>query len=214
MDWSYVAGYFDGEGTAWCKVREGRGHRPRVSLTWANTHLGSLEAIRDFMGIGTIRARSKPKGHYKQMYVLVVSAREPMRVAVEGMLPHSIIKRQALLDLQTVLDGMRSAHPRHGLMAIQDPEVIAGWYAEGLTHGEIAERVGVSREATRRYMRVHGIQSRKGGNTVASLRIKNPEGWAERNRKISESKKRQWQDPEYRARMSAAMKGKPQKKRA
>jgi len=88
MDWSYVGGFIDAEGNVY---RWRRQHR----ITIVNTCFSVIEAIRDFVGFGTILKRVfHGGGHFgkKPVYVLVLSRRE----IAEKLSGHIIVKKGAV----------------------------------------------------------------------------------------------------------------------
>lgn len=200
MDWGYVTGYFDGEGTAGVYGREKRkGLRPE--LIWANTNLESLQAIQNFIGAGHIRDRCKQKLHYKQMYALVVSRKEDIARIIPLMLPHAIIKREALLNVQSQVDYRIARYVQGGLKALGVEEVRRLYHDEGLSTIQIGAKVGVTYSAVKNFMKNNGIprRTRKERGLVHA--------WsAESRRRASESRKKLWTDPAYRSRAELSMK--------
>ncbi len=63
MNWDYVAGFFDGEGSV--SIRSNRSSQLRL----VNTDKAVMEAIRDFVGFGTIYC-AKARGNCKSYYQL------------------------------------------------------------------------------------------------------------------------------------------------
>jgi hypothetical protein len=104
MDWEYVAGFLDGEGTVGMWASQGRPsaiHR----LSWYNTHRPTLERLQRFMGYGFLRERkwkSERQGA-KVMYELSIGTRAHLRPVLQQVIPYLIEKRQAaealLLDI-------------------------------------------------------------------------------------------------------------------
>ena len=111
MDWSYVAGYFDGEGTVRLNEVPSRPGYLLTGLSWANTHLESLEAIRDFISCGTIRPKAR-REHYRPGYELVVNRADDVLRVGEQMLPHLIIKRARLKEMLEFVHGHRKPQPK------------------------------------------------------------------------------------------------------
>jgi hypothetical protein len=195
MDWSYVAGYFDGEGTAWCSPH-GAGS-PKCSLSWSNTHLASLEALRNFIGSGTIRKHGRPKGHHKQCYELVIAKHSELVPVVEHLLDGCIIKHDALLALWARLSVMRPSTPAWGSLSRAGTEEVTRIYGLGWTQKRIGDHFGVTQAAVKNFLKRRGIprRSRKEAQFAAS---RNSPAWSARNQKISEARKREWADPQFR----------------
>lgn len=207
MDWGYVAGYFDGEGTAF--VGRIEGSRPnRCSLSWANTHRESLEAIQVFIGCGSVRAHggnSKPS-HYKPSYSLLVSRRLDMMRVANAMLPHVIIKRDKLIELLARIEKRKDQSITWGnLVRAGTEEIRRLYWDEGLNLYEIGERFGVSWSGVKLYMRRHDIPQRTRSEAIRRAK-RDSAAWAARSAKIRATRLANWQDPEYRTRMIATTK--------
>jgi DNA-binding CsgD family transcriptional regulator len=185
MEWSYVAGYFDGEGHV--SVDHARRRQRMNALIWSNCHEASLVAMRDFMGVGTVRQDKDVAGIRKRpIYRLTISNRSDLLSAIGGMLPHLIVKYDQVVTLRDhvtiYVDAIRSQN--HGRVSSVDTEVLREWYQnDQLSCSEIAQRLGVTVSAVAMSLRVRGIPRR--GRGWGKGISKSPET----RRKISESKK-------------------------
>lgn len=216
MDWGYVAGFFDGEGTA--GIYEEKTKRPgwyRAELSWGNTNLESLERIRDFIQRGKVseNRRHKVKPHYKTMYYLKICDREGILHVAPMLLRYSIVKREALIRIIHFFQNRENQHKNYGKVAMLGMEEVRRLYwDEKKSHGAIAQMLGVAESAVKRFMMRYNIPIRS--RTEANLlRDKTTEAWKERNRKISESRKRDWKSSEYREMMQEKMKEGHERKR-
>jgi hypothetical protein len=164
MDWSYVAGYFDGEGHVHFKAAPSRPNYKLVSLSWANTHLGSLEAIRDFMGCGIVQNGAKKAGYRPGYFLMVARVEDILRVG-ECLVPHLIVKREALIEMLAWAREHRQPQTANwGLLAkLGVEEVTRLYHEEGLTQKQIAMRVGVGSGAVANFFLTHGINGRRRG---------------------------------------------------
>lgn len=163
MDWGYVAGYFDGEGSVRFKAAPSRPDYILVGLEWANTHLGSLEAMRDFMGCG--RIQESAQGRNKPVYHLQIQRVEDVLRVGEQMLPHLIIKGDKLAEMMAWARENRKALPETwGVLAAAGVEEITRLYhEEGLTQKEIAAKFGVGAGAVATFFLRNGIRGRRRG---------------------------------------------------
>ena len=97
MDWAYIAGFFDGEGSI-CLARGGAYRykgEPRVptyrcGLRMTNTHEGVLHEIAAFAGVGAVYRSHRPPRLPIFNYVVNGSKCAPV---LRGMLPHLVVKR-------------------------------------------------------------------------------------------------------------------------
>jgi len=100
MSWTYVAGFFDGEGTI---TKYGR----RTRLAISQTSYPVLQGIRVFTGLGRIVKVRKRHKHWKDAWVFSVTAQEEVYRFLSRTLPYLIVKRKkataALRSLQHLL---------------------------------------------------------------------------------------------------------------
>jgi len=113
MDWSYIAGFFDGEGSV-IKNYNQTG-RPYPYLSWSNTNKEVLDRVCEFLIDNNIRAKvnhwanGDVNNHgWKDKYWLTVYDKESVLTCIYAMHPHLIIK---VLDVEwawEVLEGVVS----------------------------------------------------------------------------------------------------------
>ncbi len=202
MDWGYVTGYFDGEGNV-CIIRPPGRNYNKASISFANTNLESLKAIRDFIGCGRIRPKGKPKNRkHKQGYSLYVEVKEDVIRVATAMLDHSIVKRCALLKAIAAASVRIAPTGKRGALAAIGPDEVRRLYESGMSINALADQVGVTYSAVRRYMKRNGIARRKFDDPITQRRV-----WTdESKKKAAESRRRLWLDPEYRSKAAASMK--------
>ena len=165
MDWSYVSGYFDGEGTARCKAAPSRPDYVLTMLSWANTHEESLRKIHEFIGCGYIQRRKKKSEEYTRGYELKVNrALDVIRVG-EAMLPHLIIKHDKVKEIIEFVKQNRKPLPKNwGVLSSVGPDEIRRLYWEGgLNQDQIGRMCGCGGKAVNRYMKKHKIVGRPPG---------------------------------------------------
>lgn len=166
MDWSYIAGYFDGEGHVENGTYRGK---PARRLSWTNTHRASIEAIRAFMGVGQVRMRRLVNDRWRPAYTLTLVRREHLLRVLDLMIPHLIVKRaqaEALRAATAAGDAAKSAGL--GRVAAMSTDQLREWYEE--RHESvalIAWRLGVGQPAVSRMLRRRGISCRQSAATRA-----------------------------------------------
>lgn len=171
MDWSYVAGYFDGEGCI-------RSHKTGVELNFANTHVDSLRAIQSFLGCGHINKHFTRTNF--NCYILTMSHHEDVLRVAEGMLQFSIIKKQRLERMIFYIKGRRwSRRSRTKLFAgqIKKEDLERLYLEEKNSMKKIAEIYGLDGyHAILYWMKKFGIPRRtiSEGTRLAILKRKEP----------------------------------------
>lgn len=198
MDWSYIAGYFDGEGHVSFHLN-GRGSRT-YGLAWYNSHFVSLEMMRDFMQAGHIHSSKKGgyAGSSKAVYALQVSRRADILRVLEELIPRLIVKREAAEQMRDhLLVNVRDESPNFGAVAAVSTEQLIQWYHdEGRSYAEIARLLGgVHTSAIAQAFRVRGIKARPAGGA----HMKGVPKSEETRRNMKESRRKLWEDPEFRA---------------
>jgi hypothetical protein len=162
VNWDYIAGYFDGEGSVCLHPRSYR-------IEWANTHLESLEAMRSFMGnVGWIRGQSR--GGHRKVYHFLIANLTQLRAVLPELAQRCIIKREALELLGEHIKG-RKAVENYGIGQRVDPTDLRRWYIdERLSSIKIAEQLSCSVEAVCTMLRKAQIpiRSRSEAHTIAN----------------------------------------------
>jgi hypothetical protein len=109
IDWGYVAGFFDGEGSL---HRDNK--KSTVQIRMDNTCKESIVRIQQFINCGTISNRGRDKPHHKDRYRLTVANHTEVLRIRENMLPYLIVKRRRLrkpsLDQRKKMVAASSPH--------------------------------------------------------------------------------------------------------
>ncbi|MFA6526072.1 MAG: LAGLIDADG family homing endonuclease [Candidatus Buchananbacteria bacterium] len=86
INWHYIAGFFDGEGSI---TYNGKGYRVTIS----QTNKEVLDQIRDFSGIGGVIAVTKRKKHWKQSWVYYVAKQKDVDIFLKKIRNKVLVKR-------------------------------------------------------------------------------------------------------------------------
>jgi len=187
MNWAYIAGYFDGEGTV-NHYQSTQGHWTR-GLHWYNNHVESLNLMQMFMGVG--RVSTRPRGFNslgkETQYALAVTDKLGMVHVLDHILPHLIIKRERAQALRDHLDAVR-ATPQFGVVErLPEGELERLYVTERLSVGSIAKQLGVTYSAVSAALARRGIEKRsrasragvpKSEETKARMRVAAAKRWA------------------------------------
>lgn len=87
MNWSYIAGLFDGEGSAYSNKR-------RSYFAIVNCNKEVLEKIQGFVGRGSIYVSKRNLDKWKISYKYVLSSNENVSFILKKIIPYLIIKKQ------------------------------------------------------------------------------------------------------------------------
>lgn len=108
MDWSYVAGFFDGEGHVGYIHK--KSDKPNPCLAWTNNNRMVLERIAEFLnshGIRTAIYISKLGiGNHKTSYRLFVRDKVSAEDCIYGIIPYLLIKGPVVEEALEILDGI------------------------------------------------------------------------------------------------------------
>lgn len=95
MNWKYVAGFFDGEGSI---LHSPKGFRIAIP----QTNLEVLRKIQEFTGVGNVIAVTKRQIHWKDSWVYYIAKQRDIHFFLKHILPYVIVKS----------DGTAQAIPR------------------------------------------------------------------------------------------------------
>lgn len=88
MDWRYVAGFFDGEGS----IVKTPVYRYRIFVTQTNEEV--LKKIQAFTGVGSVVPITKRKKHWKNAWIYYISSSENILRFLRHIQPYLIVKKE------------------------------------------------------------------------------------------------------------------------
>ena len=110
MNWSYIAGFFDGEGS----ISPNNGGF-RVSIPQTSEQVFS--EIRDFTKMGFILSLKKRRDHWSDSWIYYLASKQDVCIFLENMLPHLVVKKElaqnAIRILRQQLIGMEKKKRTH-----------------------------------------------------------------------------------------------------
>lgn len=154
MDWNYIAGFFDGEGSVILHVVNK--NRTRCTLTVTNTHYKSLDTMKRFTGIGNIYKTKKQRSYYKKAWVWCISKKTDVLLMIKRIKFRCIIKKYALIRAEKVIRCQKHK------ITYNDTKIKKIILAEAsrpvtLSHRDIAKKVGLTFMSVWRCMKKYGV---------------------------------------------------------
>jgi len=98
MDWSYVSGFFDGEGNiSVSKIsRKGKVISYQVLIRFYNSDLNILNNIKGFLGYGKIYKNNKKTDDRNDLYELTISSKPQVQKVLTILSTYSISKKEKI----------------------------------------------------------------------------------------------------------------------
>ena len=87
MNWNYLAGFFDGEGSI-------ARNRKSFRITISQTNEEILNEICDFLEIGYVIKVKKRKSHWKDSWVYFIASKKDVCNFLERVVPYLILKKE------------------------------------------------------------------------------------------------------------------------
>lgn len=144
MNWDYLAGFIDGEGSIIIKP-------PRVRLYISNTNKNILKKICDFLECGRVcdvKRDNKPKWN-KQYGWTICDHKECLRILKE-LRSRLIIKREKCLEAIKFIEGKRW---QGDYLSKEELEKL-----KDLPYRKIAKKLGVSHYCVFNYLKKYGLK--------------------------------------------------------
>ena len=149
MNWDYVAGYFDGEGTV-CQHN--------CTLEFYNTNKESLDVMRGFIGFGVVEVKKQRPGNWLVAYRLRITNHEKVLQVIRELEPRCIVKRERLATLRTKIEGRE--WQRYNEVKFSSDELRRLYWAEGKSVRAIAILGGNGKSSIESALRRNGIPRR------------------------------------------------------
>jgi len=139
MNSSYIAGFFDGEGTLNISS-----NRWRISIP--QTHFGVLNEIKEFVGYGNIYKTKKKKGHHKDAWVYTVSDRNDVLRFLLMIEPFIIVKKD-FVNNQILLLKEKKLNEDYKVREREKERIkVTELISSGLSYRKIEKIMGFSRQ--------------------------------------------------------------------
>lgn len=136
MNWAYIAGFFDGEGSI---TRNGRGFR----VTIPQTNLIVLEKIERWTGYGHIRKTLTRRPHWKKSWTYAISKQTDVLSFLQRVKPWVIVKRPIVTNVVPQLVKLVQTQRVEANQSIQRRHLIKKLRRRNLTYRAIGKMVGL-----------------------------------------------------------------------
>lgn len=141
MDYRYIAGFFDGEGTA-CRIGNSK-ERWRASIV--NTNQEVIKLIMDKVTVGFIYELSTRKLHWKKAWVIAISKQIDVLKFLKSIEPYLIVKKDlvqvAIIDLEKFVKNKKEYQKYKIKKKKQAIELIN----KGLSYRKIEKKINIPR---------------------------------------------------------------------
>ncbi len=132
MNWSYIAGFFDGEGSV---SHNGRGFRVSIPQTSEKV----LRNIERFVGYGTIIYNPRRKIHWKDTWIYYIARQNDVNKFLKKLRPFLIVKKKLVKDILPKLNGFVKQQKLKAKMFKHRKQEGKKLRAKGLTYREIGK---------------------------------------------------------------------------
>lgn len=140
MNWDYVAGLFDGEGSAGIyQGTRGKYTYSMANLSISNNHLKTLKIVQEFIGCGRIH------GHKKHYSLVIRNHHDVARVAGQ-LIPRCIIKQEKLKRVFAFVESKKWLNDGP-LSFVSNDQLYELYVNQGMTGVSIARKFGCSKSA-------------------------------------------------------------------
>jgi uncharacterized protein YerC len=146
MNSSYVAGFFDGEGTVYKS-----GNKVRISIP--QTNYGVLDEIRKFYNCGNIYEIKKREEHHKQSWTYVITNWEGCLDFLKSIRYDVIVKRKEVEDFIKQLEEKKRLIFENNQNRESDRLKVIELHNKGLSYRKIESIVGFSRQKVSRLLK-------------------------------------------------------------
>lgn len=158
MNWSYIAGFLDGEGSIRVEHKI-----PRVRIELFNTNREVIEEIHRFLGFGNVyhipaKKRSKQKQR-KDQYWLSITHHEDVLFFLKKVTKFLIVKKKKAEEALKLLKRHKWSNVGK-LRHVSKEELIDLYWGKGMTLKQIGNKFGVSADAIWYKMKKLGIPRR------------------------------------------------------
>ncbi len=150
MDWNYIAGFFDGEGSI---CHNGKGYR----ITIAQTNYPVLAGIVTFSGVGGVIKVTKRKKHWKDSWVYYIASQKDVYFFLQNIKPLLIVKRELAERVFVFLAKYLKEKKLHEKIMEEKVAIAEKMRVKEYTYREIGKKINLDWSYVRRILMKRGI---------------------------------------------------------
>jgi hypothetical protein len=155
MDWSYIAGFFDGEGSISSHSRNRRNsHQVQISQKFREDQV--LHRVAEFLREQGVCCKVNDRRGCPAGYLLVCRHRS-VKTFLEKCLPSLIVKRNKAIELLSKMESMQYRRDRITSELLGEAMTL---YRQGKSWRQVGEEMGQSGDSLGRAARRYGVPLR------------------------------------------------------
>lgn len=138
MTWTYIAGFFDGEGSL---IKKPNKKSYRIQI--AQTNKKVLKEILEYVGCGHICHPKKRKPHWKESWMFYISKQEDVLKFLKKIADNLIVKRKQVNEFLPILEEQvlkKGVHQRKIITRKRRAKILR---KQGLSYREIGKKLNI-----------------------------------------------------------------------
>jgi len=136
MNWFYIGGFFDGEGSL---THNGKGYR--ITIAQANDEV--LSEIQKFCKNGHIIKVKKRKIHWKDSWVFYISKQEDVYKFIVRIAPYLIVKKQLICRVVPILKKYVELQNKKKTVLEKRKKLVIELRNKSFSYRAIGKKVGI-----------------------------------------------------------------------
>ncbi len=137
MNWDYIAGFFDGEGTV------GKYSESGYKIGISQSHKGVLKDIQNFSGVGNIHLIKKRKLHWKDAWIYYIAKQEDVYFFLTHILNGLIVKKERVSEIIPELKINAENSKKRRQKHLANKKMAKDLRERGCSYREIGKRLGI-----------------------------------------------------------------------
>lgn len=146
MNSSYVAGFFDGEGSVY-----NNGGKVRIQIPQTNHEV--LNELKNFYGCGNIYETKKQKEHHKRAWTYNITNWEGCLDFLKSIRDDVIVKKDQVEYFIEFLENKKQTLNENKLLREQEKQKVVELHKKGFSYRKIEKLVGFSRQKVCRLLK-------------------------------------------------------------